>query len=390
MSMARTLSLFSATALITIFASSAQAEIDAKKVVDAISAQFASQGMPITVQSAELSGTNVIAKGVSITLPEMTPHTIGDVVLENVTEDGTGYLVGKIAAPVAMIEDGDGKFEFNGASINGVRIAGPDETDPVKKLFLYQSMEVGAIKMITGGAEVFRMDGAKATMSPYVDGQPMLFDVAVDGIFGDLTKIPDPQTQKTIAELGYGQINGAVTMKGSWNPTDGRMTISEGAYDFKDIGRLNVTMDFSGYTPALVKAMQDMNKDMIGKDDTAKSMAMLGMMSQINFISMGIRFDDASVTGRALDFYAKQAGQPRDAIVNQTKAIIPFLVSQLQDPDFAAKVTAAASAYLDAPKSLEIKAMPAAPVPIALLVATGTTTPTALIKQLNVTITANE
>lgn len=390
MSTARSFKYLSATALLVIFTSTAQAEIDAKKVVDTISAQFTAQGLPLIVESAELSGTNVIAKGVSIKLPDMEAQKIGDIVLENVTEAGTGYTIGKISAPVTKFEQGTDKFEFNGASINNVSIAGTDETDPVKKLFLYESMEVGPITYATGGANVFRMEGAKATMSPYVVGEALNFDVNVTGLFADLTKIPDPKTQETIASLGYTELNGVITMKGLWNPTDGRMTISESAYDFKEVGRLNLTMDFSGYTAALVTAMQAMNTSMAGKDDAAKGLAMLGLVQQLNFISMSIRFDDASVTGRALDYYAKQAGQPRDAIVNQTKAILPFIASQLQDPEFSAKVTEAASAYLDAPKSLEISAKPEAPVPFALLIATGSTTPAALIKQLNVTITANK
>jgi hypothetical protein len=190
--------------------------------------------------------------------------------------------------------------------------------------------------------------------------------------------------------VGYSTVDGIITMKGSWNPTDGRMTVTEGAYDFKDVGRLNMTFDITGYTPALVKAMQEMNKTMEGQDESAKGLAMLGLIQQLSFNSMSLRFDDASLTGRIIDYAAKQAGQDKAAITNQTKAMIPFMVAQLQDPEFAAKVTEATSAYLDAPKSLEIKAAPAAPVPFALLIATGSTQPQALIKQLNVTVTANQ
>lgn len=390
MSNARSFKLLSTTALFIALSSAAHAEIDAKTVVDAIVAQFAGQGVPITVESTELSGANIIAKGVSVKIGDAEGSKLGDIVLENVTEEGSGYLIGKISAPVTKVEQGTEKFEFNGASINMVHIAGPDETDPVKQLLLYESIDVGPIKVATAGAEVFRMEGAKVTMSPYTPGQTLNFDATISGLYGDLSKIPDPKTQEVVTALGYGQVNGTITTKGSWNPADGRMSITEGAYDFKDVGRLNMTLDISGYTPALVKSIQDMNKNMAGQDESAKGLAMLGMLQQLNFISMSLRFDDASITGRLLDYAAKQQGQDRAAMVNQSKAIIPFVVSQLKDPDFAAKVTAASSTYLDEPKSLEIKAAPAAPVPFALLMATGSTTPEALIKQLNVTITANQ
>lgn len=386
-----TTGFLAATAMSLVLAGPAHAEVDADVVVKAITTQFANQGLPITVTSAELDGDNIIAKGVSIKFADAEPKLLGDIVLESVEENDDGsYTIGTISAPETMIEEAGNKFEFGGASINGVHVAAEGETDPVKQMFLYDSMEVGAIKVETGGAEVFSMEGAEANMSEYTAGEPLEFDVSINGLKGDLTKIPDPKTQETVAALGYDTINGKITMKGSWNPTDGRMTISEGAYDFANVGRLNMTMDFSGYTPALVKSMQEMNKSMEGQDESAKGLAMLGIIQQLNFVSMSIRFDDASVTGRVIDYAAKQAGQPRDAIIAQSKAIIPFAVAQLKDPEFAAKVTEAASAYMDNPKSIEIKATPAAPVPFALLMATGSTTPEALIKQLNVTVTANQ
>ncbi len=386
-----TTGFLAATAMSLALAGPAHAEVDAAAVIKALTAQFAGQGLPVTVTSQELDGDNIIAKGVSIKFPDSEPTVLGDVVLESVEEDEDGgYYVGTIAAPVTKMEQGTEKFEFNGASINGLHIAAEGETDPIKQMMLYDSLEVGAIKVETGGAEVFSMEGAEASMSEYVVGEPLEFDVSINGLKGDLSKIPDPKTQETVAALGYDKINGKITMKGTWNPSDGRMSITEGAYDFANVGRLNVMMDFSGYTPALIKAIQDMNKNMAGQDESAKGLAMLGIIQQMNFISASIRFDDASVTGRVIDYAAKQAGQPRDAIIAQSKAVIPFAVAQLKDPEFAAKVTAAASAYMDNPKSLEIKATPAAPVPFALLMATGSTTPEALIKQLNVTVTANQ
>ena len=380
-----------ATALSLVLASPARAEIDADAVIKALTAQFAGQGLPLTVTSQELDGENIIAKGVSIKFPDAEATALGDIVLEDVEEDEDGgYYIGTIAAPVTKIEQGTEKFEFNGASINGLHVAAEDETDPIKQMMLYDSLEVGAIKIETGVAEVFSMEGAEATMSEYAEGEPFEFYVAINGLKGDLSKIPDPKSQEAIAALGYDKINGKITMEGTWNPTDGRMSITEGAYDFANVGRLNVKMDFSGYTPQLIKAIQDLNKNMEGQDESAKGLAMLGIIQQMNFISASIRFDDASVTGRVIDYAAKQAGQPRDAIIAQSKAVIPFAVAQLNDPDFAAKVTEAASTYIDNPKSLEIKAVPAAPVPFALLIATGSTTPEALIKQLNVTVTANK
>jgi hypothetical protein len=384
--------VFSASALAVMIANPAFAEVDAKKVTDAISAQLAKQGLKVTVGSSTLDGANVIAKDISVVFVDSEPTKIEQVVLESVTEDGKGgYVIGKVGGPATTIEDKDIKFELGDSSITNYMVPAPDNPDPIASLGMYDAITVGPVKISNKGAEVFRMDGIKSTMSKYEAGKPFTFDASINGLWGDLTKIEDPQAQKTIGEFGYKEVTGNVTMKGSWNPTDGRMSITEGAYDFNDIGRLNVLMDISGYTPELVKALQEMNQKMgAGGDEAAQGMAMLGIMQQLSFNSMSIRFDDASITGKVLDYAAKQAGQDRAAIINQTKGIIPFALAQLQDPEFAQKVTEAASAYLDNPKSLEIKAAPAAAVPFAMLMATGSTAPQQLIKQLNVTVTANQ
>jgi hypothetical protein len=384
--------VFSASALAVFIANPAFAEIDAKKVTDAVSAQLAKQGLKVTVGSSTLDGANVIAKDISLVFVDSEPTKVAQVVLESVTEDGKGgYVIGKVGGPATTIEENEMKIELGDSAITNYMVPAPDNPDPIASLGMYDALTVGPVKISNKGAEVFRMDGITSTMSKYEAGKPFSFDASIDGLWGDLTKIEDPEAQKTIAEFGYKEVTGDVKMKGSWNPEDGRMTITEGAYNFNDVGRLNVLMDISGYTPALVKALQEMNQKMgAGADEAAQGMAMLGMLQQLNFISMSIRFDDASITGKVLDYAAKQAGQDRAAIVNQTKGVIPFALAQLQDPDFATKVTEAASAYLDNPKSLEVKAAPAAPVPFAMLMATGSTAPQQLIKQLNVTVTANQ
>lgn len=391
MSALRSLKFLSVSALVLGLAAPAHAEVEAQKVVDAVIAQFAGQGMTLVVASSELDGENVVAKGVSLAPAGVAePFAVGDVVLEGVTEDGAGYVVGKISAPAISKDEAGTKIDFAGASLNNVHIAGAGETDPVKQMFLYDTAEIGAVTVTAAGAEVFSMEGGKASMSPYVAGEPMTFEMSLDGLHGDLTKIPDPKSQEAMSAMGYTEVNGTITAKGTWNPADGHLAITEGSYDFKDVGKLNILADISGYTPSFVKAIQDMNKNSAGQDESAKGLAMLGLIQQLSFNSMSIRFDDASLTNRIIDYAAKQAGQPRDQIINQSKAIIPFAVAQLNDSDFAAQVTAAASAYMDAPKSLEITAKPAAPLSFAQLIATGSANPADLIKQMGVTVNANQ
>lgn len=78
-----------------------------------------------------------------------------------------------------------------------------------------------------------------------------------------------------------------------------------------------------------------------------------------------------------------------DDIKNQAKAIVPFLTTQLNNPELSTQITAAVTAYLDDPKSIEVAAAPASPVPFAQIAA-GAQNPMELPKLLGVTVKANE
>jgi hypothetical protein len=381
--------LLSSTVIFFSLQSGAQAEIDAKKVTDAIAAQLAANSMTLTVGSSELSGSNVIAKDVSFSLAGQEATKLGDVTLENVSEDGEGYIIGKLSAPGFEKVAGDNTIKFGGASMSNVHIAAANETDPVKKLVLYDSIDMSAFTVDYKGKTAFQMESGKFTMTPYKAGETMQFDGQFTGVKANFSAADDPKVIETMATLGYSEINGVIGIKGSWNPSDGRIAMSE-SFDFKEAGKLNLDMDLSGYTPKFVTDLQALNKSMEGKEDSAKGLAALGLMQQLTFNSVSLRFDDASLTGRLLDYAAKQANQKREDLVNQAKGVLPVLAMQLQDPEFAQKASAAASAYLDDPKNIEIKAAPATPLSFAILAATATTSPMALIKQLGLTVTANQ
>jgi hypothetical protein len=107
-------------------------------------------------------------------------------------------------------------------------------------------------------------------------------------------------------------------------------------------------------------------------------------------VGMSLRFDDASIATKALDLMSKRMGQPKDALIAQAKGMAPILFMQLQDPEFSSVATKALSDFLDNPKSLEIKMAPGAPVPVAQIIASGMAAPATLVKQLGLTVVANQ
>jgi hypothetical protein len=349
--------------------------------------------LKIKATSAEAQGSNVVLKGLTFSAPESTDvQQIGDLTLNNVSESADGFLIGEISAPAKAYPVKDGTWNFGGASVKNIALPAAGNTDPAKQIMLYETAEMGASKFTTTeGKDFITFAGAKATMSN-PDGQKLAFDMAAPEIKINTAAIPnnDPQFTAAMDSLGLTNIEMQVLAKGSWSLTDGRIAITEETFAIKNAGKLNFTADISGYTPQLAASLRDMITASAGKSDAEMGAKMMGLVGQITLNGVSLRFDDESIAGKALDFIAKQSGQPKEALVAQAKGMAPLMLMQLQDPDFSVATTNAISAFLDNPKNLEIKIAPAAPVPVSQIIASGMAAPATLVKQLGLQVVANQ
>ena len=103
-----------------------------------------------------------------------------------------------------------------------------------------------------------------------------------------------------------------------------------------------------------------------------------------------IRWTDASLTTRLLDAKAKEQGTDRATFAKQLKLMVPMLTSAIGNKPFEQKITAAVGAYLDAPKSLTVKATPAAPLPLSQIMGAAMMAPQSLPTVLSADVTAND
>ena len=88
----------------------------------------------------------------------------------------------------------------------------------------------------------------------------------------------------------------------------------------------------------------------------AMGLAMMGLLQQLTFNSASIRFDDATITKRVLDYIGWQQGVSGDQLAQSLKGMVPMMMAQLNVPELQNQVSTAVNSYLDAPKSLTISA----------------------------------
>jgi len=333
-----------------------------------------------------LQGVSASAEGVDGSAP------IGDITLSDISRDGDVIVVGDVRMPsYARTEDGM-SLSIDGISMTGLQLPEADASDPMSTLMVYATADVGSVSFSVGGQEIFSMRQVHTETDTADDGT-MSFGAAVEEFFVNLAMVEDAQSKAIIDALGYQTLKGYVEMAGTYNPQDGRMVLDQYDTSIAEAGTLGMTVDISGYTPQFIQALREMQAQMAateGQDQSAQSMAMLGLLQQINLHGATIRFEDDSLTEKVLSFVAAQQGvQPAD-IRNQAKAVLPFALAQVGDPDLTAMVSAAVNAFLDNPESLEVSVEPENPLPFALVAASAMTAPQALPKQLGFGIAANE
>ncbi|PZO81475.1 MAG: hypothetical protein DI629_04415 [Mesorhizobium amorphae] len=393
--MQRSLKLLAVSTMLAAFGASHAFAQDANLLGERIKATLQKQGISIDWSNITQNGSQTVLEGVTFGAPNNPTRSapIGNVTLDGVTEAGGGYTIGTTTFPNFSGTDQGVDYAAEGITITGLKIPSEGETNPIANLMLYDSAEVKSVTVRQGGTDFFTMNDLRADIDQAND-QAMTFTADADRFTANLGAIPDPKTKAVVEAMGYQNIAGDLKMRGSWAPSDGRMQLTQYDINVENAGTLGMTIDIGGYTPQLIQSLQDLQTQMAaqapGADNSAQGMAMLGLMQQITFSSMSVRFSDDSLTQKVIDFVAKQQGvQPSD-IVNQAKAIVPFATAQLQNPALSEQVTQAVSRFLDDPSSFEIAARPAQPVPVAQIAGTASGNPLELLKQLNVTVTANE
>lgn len=389
----RFLKLALSTALLGLPLQAAWAQ-DADAVAERFRTLMTRQGVDVSWSNVSGDADEMVLDGVAFAVPgEEERFQLGKLTFEDISEEDGGYHIGSITTEPYQFNKDKLSIDISAMSFNGVLLPAADNADPVKSIPFYESTELESVEVKLAGKPLFSLANASGEMTPPTDGKPMEFSGAVKNFTADLTIVEDPASKAVIEGLGYQTISGSAEMAGTWQPTDGRMALTQHDITVDDAGTLGVTFDIGGYTPSFMQSVQDLQKKIANQPDdadkSAQGLAMLGLMQQLTFHGASIRFDDDSLTGRVLDYFAKQQGVKPQDIANQAKAILPFLTAQLNNPELSGQITAAVNTFLDDPESLQITAAPPAPVPFALLAAGGMTSPLELPKTLGVSVRAN-
>lgn len=392
----RTLPLMLASAAFVGLAAPAFA-LDGADLVAKFNAASAVNGTTITYDGADVDGDTLTLSNVALkTVGSDKDLKIGEVTLEGIEEyeDG-GYYVETVSLPDVDLSQAEGSLSVKDIAIGGVTIPANPNGGTIDDMLLYESASTGPVTVTAKGKQVFALESIDANLNRQESDTGFDFDAALKGVKADLSDVEDAKAKDAIQKLGLTTLAGEMTMKGSWEIASGNIALDEYALDFANVGRLNMTFNISGYTLEFIKAIQEAMKAQEANPNKeeanqALGLSMMGLMQQLTFNGASVRFDDASITKRVLDYVAKQQGTTGDQLAQSLKGLVPIMMAQLNVPELQNQVSAAASAYLDQPKSLTISAKPEKPVPFPMIMGAAMGAPNTVPSVLGVKVTAND
>ena len=371
--------------------------LDGADLMAKLNATYATSGVSINSSNVAVDGSTVTLEGAELKATGAeAPVKLGTITMEGVEEDGEGgYAIETVSFQDINVTEADTTVTATDIALNGVTIPGKAATGTLESLLMYESATAGPVSVTAKGKEVFSMSGMEANIKRMDADAGLEFDATLSDLKADLTTVEDPKAKDTLAKLNMQTLEGKVSMSGSWELASGKLAVDEYAFDFKDVGRLNLALEFSGYTLEFLKGMQEAlkaaeanpNKE---EANAAMGMSMMGLVQQLTFNSASISFEDASITKKLLDYAGSEQGVSGDQMAQSLKGLVPIMLAQLNMPELQNQISEAVNTYLDDPRSLTISAEPKDPVPFPMIMGAAMGAPNTIPQVLGVTVSAND
>ena len=249
------------------------------------------------------------------------------------------------------------------------------------------SLREFGVKM--GGLDVFSVADITGSVSqPSADGT-FTGTSNINGIFVNLDALPDPQSKQVFDQLGYKTIEGSMVGIGSFNPNTGVADVSQMTLALKDMFNMDFTYRIEGYTLDVIRKLNEASISIeTGTPPMEAYGAIMPELSGLKLSNLKMALTDKSLTGRALDFQARQMGTTGDQLAQGAPMMIGMGLANLQMPELTEMVTKAVGDFLRDKGTLTVEAKPAEPVGLVNLFMAGTAEPKRVPELLNLQVSA--
>lgn len=383
--------MFAVSALLASAAFAPAHAQTAEAAAERLKALLAQQEITIDWQSVEESGANAVLSGVTVGADD-TQVEVGDVELTGISEVDDGYRVESLRLDEYVQGEPDDSFRISGLELTGLLLPHDENLADYGGFLFYETADIAYVGATSGGEPVFSLEGLNARLSQPEGEQPMSFTGGVESFVLEEGLVQEEQ-RVILEALGYERFEGHIEMAGTWQPTDGRLVLSQYDTTVAEAGTFSISLDVGGYTPDFIAALTELQTRMAAnpeENNSAVGLGMLGLMQQLTFHHARIEFADDSLTERILEMIAESEGVEPADIANEWEESARAFLGMLNNPDFTESAASAVATFLAQPGSIAIVADPPSAAPFALVIAGALTAPQMLPTQLGLSVVANE
>jgi hypothetical protein len=362
-----------------LYAGMAQAAMDPKKVADSLVAAVGASGQSkASYAKSAASGADVVISSFKITNPGGDTLEIPTITV-SAPADRTpgGFTAARIAFDKGKVTNKDSTVVWNTGLVENATVPSADEIKAKTRVTPFSKLSIGGFSV--SGSELkapVAISSLTVALADVKDGVPHDMKLNVDGVALPPALFADPKAKATLDQLGYTNgFVGAMAVDGTYVSASDTLTLKTLSFSADNVGKLTFGSTVSGLP--------------LSKLANSEKASELMATAMVNAAT--IRFDNAGVVERLLDMQAKATGVDRKTFVASTSAAMPFLLTQVfSSPDFRNKFAAAASAFLNEPKSFILTAAPASPVPVMQIIGAATSKPDSLADVLTLDVQANK
>lgn len=311
------------------------------------------------------------------------------VTVEHVLIDKATADAGRVKADVLDLKglslvDGEDTVTIGEITADGVEIpsaadiaASPNST---KGQATYKHAQLNDI--LIRGKDNYQVPIRSITMETddISNGVPHKVSLAINDVAVNVANMPDDDTRKQLARLGYTSLDLSLQASGTWDEAKATANLDTFQFGGPGIGTLTLTGSFGGVTADAIAKLESAKTP----DETTQ------VLQSLTVNRLDLSFKNDTLVERLLDAQAKDQGTTPAAIVEQLSAALPQLLAPLSDVTFRNKVTDAGTNFLKAPKSITATVAPPKPLPFAQVLGTAMMAPQTLPDVLNADVKANQ
>ncbi|WP_297323524.1 hypothetical protein [uncultured Bartonella sp.] len=391
--------------------------VDANSFTERLQNNLKSSGWTFSASKSETDGSDIVLHDIDISVvthkqeqpdnqetasnqdqssqaePPFKFDKVEELRFRNVTEDKDGnYLAENVTLPILTSENNNFKIFIEDLNFSDIELASDKNSDPVISYLPYQRMTIGQLYLTHDDQTFLLLDQLAMQNTPQPDKKLIDIKAGVRSFNYDPEKTGLPGAAKWLNSVGYNNFAGSFQSHALWDVENGKYNADRNEIVIKNSGKLNINLNLEGITEDFVQSIATLRKTVFAEDhdENALLIGYLGIIQQIKFVKLKIRYDDNSLTNRILDYFAEQNNVSRADFIKQLKTTLPIIGTQINYPEFVKTTNEQLATFLDNPKSLTISATPDKSVSLPILMATGTASHAQLIDLLKVKVEANK